>query len=430
MERNLYDDELEDFLKQKANQYKIYPSDKVWTGIYTALHTGRKWHIIGGALLLLSILTLISLEKVVPNHKKINTAKNNIATPAITASYITNNTADNTVTLNRVARHRAFRAITKAELPKAIITDQTSKTDLSERINIPGSFIQIPAPSLLNAVAITDKKEDILQNSEQQTKKGNAINWLAENIINKLLPTQNKRLNIQFYLSPSISYRSLQSGKLSSGSQYSMLTNRGIRELVDQTPALGLELGSTLQLHVTDNVMLKTGLQFNYVRYNISAYRSSPEKTSITLSGTGYYSPPTTITTYSTLRNFNGGIPETIQNQYVQLSLPIGAEWKVLGGKRLQLNIAGSIQPSYLLMNSAYMLTSDFSNYTKEPSLVRRWNVNAGVETFVSYKMGSLRWQIGPQFRYQLLSSYTDRYPIREYLMEYGMKIGLSKTIK
>jgi hypothetical protein len=101
-----------------------------------------------------------------------------------------------------------------------------------------------------------------------------------------------------------------------------------------------------------------------------------------------------------------------------------------MGNRRLQLNVAGSIQPTYLLMNSAYMLTSDFSNYTKESSLVRKWNVNAGVETFISYYMGGVRWQIGPQFRYQLLSSYTNRYPIHEYLMEYGMKIGVSKTIR
>ena len=44
--------------------------------------------------------------------------------------------------------------------------------------------------------------------------------------------------------------------------------------------------------------------------------------------------------------------------------------------------------------------------------------------------MGSVKWIVGPQFRYQMLSSYTDNYPIREHLVDYGLKVGLKKTIK
>jgi hypothetical protein len=56
--------------------------------------------------------------------------------------------------------------------------------------------------------------------------------------------------------------------------------------------------------------------------------------------------------------------------------------------------------------------------------------VNAGVEAYVGYNTGTVRWQLGPQFRYQLLSTYENKYPIKEYLMEYGFKIGVTKTIR
>ena len=53
MERNFYNEGFEDLLKQKADQYKIYPSDRVWRNIYQSLHSRRKGFTIGGLLLLL-----------------------------------------------------------------------------------------------------------------------------------------------------------------------------------------------------------------------------------------------------------------------------------------------------------------------------------------------------------------------------------------
>ena len=55
-----------------------------------------------------------------------------------------------------------------------------------------------------------------------------------------------------------------------------------------------------------------------------------------------------------------------------------------------------------------------------------RWNVNTAVETFVNYSTGRISWQVGPQVRYQLLSSFIDKYPVKENLFDFGLKIGLS----
>ncbi|HMH24777.1 MAG TPA: hypothetical protein VK563_23540, partial [Puia sp.] len=109
---------------------------------------------------------------------------------------------------------------------------------------------------------------------------------------------------------------------------------------------------------------------------------------------------------------------------------PVGFELRIMGNERLQLNIAATIQPTWLMNTNSYLLTTDYASYTSEPKLFRRFNVNAGLEAFLSYRIGAIRWQIGPEFRYQLLSTYSNQYPIRENLKGYGLKIGISKAIR
>ncbi len=248
----------------------------------------------------------------------------------------------------------------------------------------------------------------------------------------KLTPQKKSKFNLQFYFSPTVSYRRLADNQnifhSSILSAPSVSRDININRYVDHSPALGAELGSNILFALTRNFTLKSGLQLNYSRYNIKAFKFLSEKASIALNNAGHV--PDTITSYTSLRNFSGYAPEELQNQYLQVSVPVGAELKLLGNKRLQFSVAGTIQPTFLLFSDTYLLSTNYLNYTKEPSLVRKWNVHSSFEAFLSYKTGGLRWQLGPQFRYQLMSSFIDRYPIKEYLFEYGVKIGVSKTLR
>jgi len=124
----------------------------------------------------------------------------------------------------------------------------------------------------------------------------------------------------------------------------------------------------------------------------------------------------------------HGSSSSWLNNEYLQISLPVGFEWSVLGNETLKWNIAANAQPVYNFANNVYLLSTDFKYYVQDPSLIRKWNINAGIETFVSYDMGSFKWQVGPQLRYQLMSSYKNAYPIKEYLVDFGFKIGVTKT--
>ena len=192
---------------------------------------------------------------------------------------------------------------------------------------------------------------------------------------------------------------------------------------------MGYDLGGNILYKLANNFSLKAGLQFSFSRYYIKAYNSNqPQSAAVLSSYFGYIAD--SLANYSLARTVNPKNPQHYQNTYYQLSIPVGIEWKVAGKGRLQFHVGASIQPSYLLNRDSYVLSSDYNNYSKEPAIFRKWNFHAGAEAFISYRVGKVRWDLGPMVRYQILSTYKDSYPLRENLMNYGIRLGFSKTIR
>jgi hypothetical protein len=168
---------------------------------------------------------------------------------------------------------------------------------------------------------------------------------------------------------------------------------------------------------------VKGGIQFNVSRYDIKAFNTSYQLATIALNTGNGIQALNTVTTYN---NFNGYHSDWLQNFYVQVSAPVGVEFKLRGDDKVQFGVGTTIQPTYVLGDRAFLISTDYKNYTQIPSLTRRWNANASVETFVSYSTGHLNWQVGPQVRYQLLSSFINKYPVKENLFDFGLKVGIS----
>jgi hypothetical protein len=165
------------------------------------------------------------------------------------------------------------------------------------------------------------------------------------------------------------------------------------------------------------------GLQFNVNRYDIKAFNYQNELTTIALrTNAGIDS----VLATSSHRNFSGYKSDWLQNFYFEISAPVGLEIDLAGDDNVQFGVAGTIQPTYILGDRAYLLSTDYKNYAEVPWLIRRWNVSTGLETFVSYSTGKLKWQVGPQVRYQLLSSFVKQYPVKENLFDFGLKVGVS----
>lgn len=59
MENEFYTGEFEQLIKEKADQFRMYPSKRVWHSIYNNLHPSRRWPSVVMSLLLISSLMLI-----------------------------------------------------------------------------------------------------------------------------------------------------------------------------------------------------------------------------------------------------------------------------------------------------------------------------------------------------------------------------------
>jgi hypothetical protein len=475
MQRGFYNEDIEQLIKQKADQYKMYPSDKVWKGVYRALHTRRKWYWFS-FVLFISAISYYAVELIAPSANKSATGN----TPASSLSAPQDNSSHKTVVIPFTTPARPVQGIASDNaLKPAEVVSVAVETDGSLVVADPASLIvnenvqpYAPVFSLHTGrlqedlKAIPDDRIALLFNENYpnefstpgtetirsmvqpgentvvvaQETNGDAkrINWLQEYAAYELTPAPLRRFSWQLSFSPTMNFRRLtgsSTANISSNAKnipIALNIEGDPNKLLNHKPALGFELGSHFLYTVNKSLIIRVGLQFNYSRYDIQAYKSSStEQATIALNSvSGPTFAPDSLTSFTRLRNFGGDAQENLRNQYFQLSAPIGMELRLLGGEKLQLNVAGTLQPTYLLNRNTYLVTTDYKNYTKEPTLVRRWNLNSSAEAFISYKTGDLKWQAGPQLRYQLLSTYVKEYPIREHLIEYGIKIGVTKTIR
>ena len=128
----------------------------------------------------------------------------------------------------------------------------------------------------------------------------------------------------------------------------------------------------------------------------------------------------------TTLANSEGLYSRKLNNNTYQISLPIGADIKLAGNDNLKWFAGATIQPTYIAGGNAYFISSDLKNYVTDNSLIRKWNLNGGLETFISYKTKSgIILNAGPQMRYQFLSTYSKEYSYDEKLYNFGLKIGI-----
>jgi len=463
MDWNIYDNDFEAFLKQKSDQYKMYPSDRVWNNVYSSLHGRKKWWALGLTLFLIGIGLLAGREVLMSDYNKMasgltpgtqtlppagSSLKNNLPSAStrrhigqVTAAPLTLATKQ-TIQTEPTANASDKTTATAAEIAVENNTggqeaprsgNGSNETDLVIENN-PLSLLSaadknaatVTAPSATQKPlplheTVTDKTKSIKEEAVQSVNQ-------VENLAAKQ-PLKYSRWSLQYYASPTISYRRLSNVYSGSNNSSNIPVASGdagnINRYVNHKPATGFELGSNVQYRLSDNLRIFAGAQLNYSRYYIDAFKYHTEKASIALNNSQVHD---TVSGYTDIRNFSGYAPEQLQNKYLQLSLAVGIEIKLLGRKKLQFSVAGGVQPTFLLTSNSYLISSDYKNYIQSPDLARSFNVHTNFEAFISYTTGGLRWQIGPQFRSQLLSSYSNQYRVREYLTEYGIKFGVTKS--
>jgi hypothetical protein len=448
MQRKINHDDFERFLQQNAEQVRMYPSSAVWNNISKDLNKRRRRWFAFIATLIITVSTggyfLWNTINTEPVESKA------VSDPLESAPYIVPSALSKDRATLPAPDLKQYKQETFVQLSKHIvgnpqnplltiqpfysdrtITDRQYLLDFMQEEEAPlnrtiGGFNEI----------IAAQKANSLQRDLPQKSQAHNINNIPvqvdsikaeEAVVN--VKTKERKLNWQIFFSPNISYRKLSENKSYARSStppalaLNYLGLYDVNNAVTHKPNMGFELGITTKYSVTKSTKLRAGLQFNINRYDIKAFSYLPEVATITLNN-GY--GVDFVNTISNYRNFNGGKTNWLENFYFQASVPLGAEVKVTGNNKMHVGVASTLQPTYVIGDRAYLITNDYKNYAQLPWLIRRWNVNTSLETFVSYSAGKTKWQVGPQVRYQLLSSFVSKYPVKENLFDFGLKVGLT----
>lgn len=447
MNRNFTDDDLEDFLKRSSDRLQMRPSDKVWKGISANLNRKRRrfgW--FAGSFLLATSLAGYFFSQDSQSDATAspalaqNTASNNTtATPS--ASFAT--TISNNFKKLKPTKEAAA-ATTETDLPVA----KNNKKPAVLKVAYKRDAIQFavaqeqPAPSLqevtetasafAGTIVDSDPSETTMAAPSTDLRSVETEPGTIESVTNLYQRLQKaSKLSFQFFFTPTVSYRKLSENKpyMSAIPQSAATPNYAalydINDAVTHKPSIGLELGVSAKYPLATNIRLQGGLQFNMSRYDIKAFSNyTYQPAALAANSGGNTLRPTAYT------NFNGNKADWLQNLYFQVSAPVGLEVKFGNNKNTQFGVATTVQPTYMLGDRVYLISSDYKTYVEVPWLMRRWNVNTALETFVAYSTGKLDWQVGPQVRYQLLSSFEGAYPVKEHLFDFGLKVGVSLNKK
>ncbi len=509
MEKNFYTDDFEQLLKDTTEDFRMYPSRKVWHSIYNDLHPAKKWPSFAVCLLLITAILYVGIN----NNNTINADADNLLLSTLSPSEKGKNAMKvkaPAFALNQVSREifqqspasagakpdntelsandpgsmspgtvNYTQSVVNFDPYLPVITQKTVILPRAEARELKSeTFINITpvVPSIPDIIPI-DKKtvqttmEERLPAADKTVAEtdGGAINPETGSLTSiktapntpavaavgsgeiKKLSTEDKtwienfafhnkrngnkwktKFSTLVYATPSIGYRILNKNNnfepVNALLIRSSATSVDADDAISQQAALNFESGATGILDISRRLRIKAGVQFNYTNYISFADRlSHPTQTNVLLNdlATGHTMLVPFVTNYG---NQGGDNRIRLNNKTAQFYIPLGADYKLAGSDRFKWYIGATIQPTYVAGGTTYLVSSDYKHYVNAPSMLRAWNLNAGFESFISYKApGGSVINIGPQFRYQLLSTYSNRYTYSENLYNIGIKVGITR---
>ena len=457
--------EFEHFLKQNADAHRLYPSDRVWARIHKRLHGRRR---MVAFLLLLPLLAGLGwfVAKQVGGHSTSGVNPPDTVLSATNSLGATD--ANRTATLatpedNAPAHTNSNDAIVENPAPRIsqksplTVVAASTKTLVKKTVNTIGS--EDPAdqaafptshfsststdnsPSEITLQATSDvgkadnrtAAETTLLAPRKQAESEEGLPLDIESVVNSYQRQLHRpRFRWQLHFTPTVSYRSLkedqkfiaQARMNTASSTAPMANSTDLASVIRHRPDIGMQLGITGTYPISKKLDWVTGIQFNVSKYDIAAYNYPSEVATIALMNS--WGGTSTVSTLTSFRS--SGFRSTaswLRNYYYSVSLPIGLQWRVLGKKQTHWGISATVQPTYMVGNRSYVISVDYQNYAEVPYLINKWNLNVGLETYARFQLGKTDFQVGPQLRYQALSSFKKGYPVQEHLYDFGIKLGI-----
>lgn len=481
MRDRYYDTEFEKYLKDQTDQHRLYPSDKVWKNIHTQLHGYRKWPALSVIAVCIVSFLVIGTVMIKPHEplKPISSNKTALERPSYSADNVNYTTG---TSIGKITEHTMQKVKEAVQLQKNSVLLAQHETRQPEISSIVSNTVSTKNSNVLKVnKTLSDKISNLATETVPETNNAvysdyetmryekdyfnnlysnaetykyffavnkdysnaeitneylnawlNSLSYNYASPLKRLKPASSK-FDFQFYVTPSISYRRLvdnASGALTksyiTALPYEANYVVDVNQVIRHRPSIGYEIGANLGYNLNKQFAIRSGLQFNMRQYNIEAYVHSTEPASITLLSRGNNNVMNMVSGFR--NNSTSGLIQ-LKNRYYEISAPVGLDYHPINNK-FTFGLAATIAPTYIFDKEPFIITSNYKNYTDGSQLMRNWNINASFETYLGYNTGKYRWQLGPQIRYQVLPTMADSYPIKEFLIDYGFKLSLIKSLK
>ena len=444
MKREFTHETFEDFLKRSADNLRMKAPEKVWQNLSKELHKRRRRFTFGlSAVLLITAATGYYLSSDITKHPDAVAQKQTVSqqksgtveekseknasdlNPGVNSGGPLALNVNNGHRLNNTFPTSSEQLINSLASGNLAITE-TQKDETVETVTTENDFV----PTIVDSYTEFDQQSGADKKELKQSLISTHQQPLTiESVVNSYKGSNKRKIEKQLYFTPTISYRKLSENKsylrsLSPNTPANLpALNSSVNNNVTHKPDVGFELGFAVKYPVTNKLKIRSGLQFNVNRYDVKAFNSPRSLATIALNNGQSVDSLNRISGYS---NVPGYRPSWLQNLSFQLSAPIGVEYLFSDNEKVQFGIGTTVQPTYVLGDRAYLITTDYKKYVQEAMLIRHWNVNTAFETFIIVNSKKAKWQFGPQVRYQLLSSFISEYPVKENLFDFGLKVGVT----
>lgn len=466
-------------LKEHADRFTIVPSERVWKGIYNDLHPGSKWPSL--AMGLLMIITLFWMGNNQKNQPEELTAANeNTIQPVTTHSKQSSNNIfpENRVivpktneisetviktdilepgqTAKVVAMQDYKRSLPLKDKAEKIleipvqpgiagndnlpinrkvssllseeISSKSSLTPLSSFVNNENSILDFNTDRI-SIVEAPENNQDLPGLFTNSTNGNESLKTQSNTTQLNAMLKKKKQSNLEwiFYVAPSLTTVHFEGNNLNTPA--SMNGNIVITPIskhsVITKPKFGLEAGVDVNYKLNEKIAVTSGAHASYSGYKIVSSFVHPTLTTVTFEDSkGNYFNKNYMTHYG---NGRGMGKFMIQNYNLQFAVPVGLQWNLWANDDMKVSVVSTIEPFLVLGSRAYILSGDGNNYVNDPSLLRRVNLNGNFSSMFSFHGAGVNWHIGPNVKYQVFSTYHNIYPVREHLINYEFKIGISK---
>lgn len=460
--------EFERTLKEHADRFVLMPSERVWKSIYNDIHPGSRWPSLAiGIVMFIGLFWIgnshqssdpvsgqtvppanYQKEKLINEHKQPSDVSNAIANKTIAVRNDAANADIESTVLNEQNKTEKVGNKTTSEnsnrlstlqlaSPLALVFPVISKND---RIyHYPVHFTNEPQSKIYSGhdytreSAYQPNRKILLGDSRLNSELGK--NMVASSQLNSGNPYSQNQLNYRkkekirkaawtIFVNPEIANVHFEGSNLNNPAP-GVIANPNIPYSVNKNGRMGFQSGADVSYKLTRTLSFTSGVHLNYGGYYLQAKMIHPTLATVTMQNRDGELFTKNYVTY--LRNEPEEGNMRLNNYSLQFGIPAGLELTVLDGGNVKVIISSAVEPFVVLSSKAYLLTADGNSFIQDPDLMRRINLNGNFGSSISFNSNKINWKIGPTFRYQILSTYSNVYNAKEHLYNYGIHIGLSK---